>query len=101
MVLLVGLGLLQFLPVLALFWADILLYPCLLAGGFLGGALFSLCAARLKQAPGQAYAADLTGAAMGTLLTGALLIPIIGFNLTATSTCLLTFGAALLVRERC
>ena len=56
---------------------------------------------RALQAAGRAYAADVTGAAAGALLTGALLIPIIGFALTAASAFLLATGTALLARERC
>jgi hypothetical protein len=76
-----------------------LLTICAIICGFVGGMQFSLRAGCLKGAVvktgGGLYALDLAGSALGALMSGVIIIPLLGF--TATSLLLSIMGILPLV----
>ncbi|MEW6231738.1 MAG: hypothetical protein AB1566_05405 [Chloroflexota bacterium] len=79
----------------------------IIAGGLVGAA-FPLASAlyvgqgtRASRAAGILYAADLVGASLGALATGALLIPVLGLAQTALTVALISgFGSVVLLTRR-
>ncbi len=72
--------------------------------GYVAGALFPVSLALIpkkdrEQTAGRAYAADVTGAALGALLTGAFLVPVLGIAASCLSIALLVGITLLAVRR--
>ncbi len=79
-------------PTLAL---EFFYYIYIASVGYTVGALFPVCCALMpkrdqQQASGPAYAADIGGASLGALLTGALAVPILGVTAACLSVASLT-----------